>query len=765
VLFAGTGDDSVLQVGKTKQTAPAALADFLESSRTRMLALLRRSARFFDSQNAPGLVEPWFRDQIDYLRGGPSHACEWTSLLVDMVRARGGGTAAVLAAVRAVRDVVVDCCLGRVEGASDADLLRVILDIEDEVLRHLGDLCDEAERSLLAGEQRRQKALAESMAQGFATLTADGAISLANSHLANLVGVTEERLTGQDFLALCDTSTAGEIKMDLRPSRGTSARAFEGTLVTARGARIPASFRVLPVFGEEGRRFGLAVAVSAPEDADRADGHSTQARRLADTADALGLGFYTVDHIGLVAVANEHARSVAVVGEEDPLRAQMQAATGRAGAPEGGLSARTFETGATQRGRVQLCGRMGDTRWVEIATLALRGPRGAIDHVAVFVRDVTALKRLEDELLRQQRSSLVSQLAVSVAHQLRSPIGVMIGFAEMLNQGLPSDQVPVAVDRLVRNGIRCKEIIDHLLDFGRGAPGRARTPDLAALVREHVRSAYADSLGQRITWELDEAGVPVACAPEQLTAVLIHLLDNALWAADARVAFAVSASEDTVRVEVWNDGPGVPPEHRERLFEPFFTTREKEGATGLGLSLSRAVTEEYGGRLFLDESAAHGARFVVELPMGADAETDTAEPEVPARPIGSGRRLLVVEDDEDQVFLLDLALRSAGHEVDSAPTGARAVELINTRDYDGLVIDMLLGDELGGRDLYDVLLRANPDLAGRSLFVTADTMKYETRRFLESVKRPYLEKPFLIADFTAEVERLLETPSSAAPAP
>ena len=92
------------------------------------------------------------------------------------------------------------------------------------------------------------------------------------------------------------------------------------------------------------------------------------------------------------------------------------------------------------------------------------------------------------------------------------------------------------------------------------------------------------------------------------------------------------------------------------------------------------------------------------------------------------------------------------------------MELINSAHYDAAVIDILLADGLGGRDLFDIIKRANPKLAGKTLFITGDTMKYETRRFLQDSKRPFLEKPFMVADFTAQIDRIIkenpDTPNS-----
>jgi nitrogen-specific signal transduction histidine kinase/CheY-like chemotaxis protein len=402
----------------------------------------------------------------------------------------------------------------------------------------------------------------------------------------------------------------------------------------------------------------------------------------------------------------------------------------------------------------------GALRWVEMTCIPVRGEHGGISRVAKLVRDVTEQRLLEDQILHQQRTSLASQLAITVAHQLRNPLGVMIGFAEMLSHGLPPDQMSNAVQRLLRNGLRCKEIVQNLLEFGRGAPGEHVLADLNAIVVNQVKPVYPASVAGRIAWRLAENLPPVECAPDQLAQVFINLLDNALWSAKSTVALETSSRDDSVYIRVWDDGPGVPEADREHIFEPFFTTRKDDGSIGLGLSLSRAVVQEHRGLLFLDDAVPQGACFVIQLPaaenIGGAAPVE-APPQALSRP---GRRILIVEDETDLLFLLTMALESLGYTVDTAATGAHAMDLIEQTAYDAIVIDMLLADELGGGGLYRILQSARPQLTARSLFITGDTMKYETRRFLTEVRRPFLEKPFMIADFAQTVRDIIEAEKS-----
>jgi PAS domain S-box-containing protein len=731
------------------QAVAKAVADFLNASSQDFLVILKRETSAKEA-SVP-LIEQWFKDQVDYFGGGSAHTSEWVTLFVDTIRAGGGGIGNLLSVVQRVRTAAIDFCSGKLPGISDTDICRTVLEYEAELVKHVCETYTEAERKSAASVQRRLKTLANSMHNAFVTLDMNGIVDLSNSYFSNLIGIAEDRVPGADFLALCQPDVAAEIKRELRQKRGSSARTFNGNLVTALGAAAAVQFWVQPIFDANGFRSGLAIAIAKLEPGVRIQS-SVFSNVVEEIAGVLGIGLYVIDAHFRVVSANEMGHYFAEVGEEDNTFHCCRNLDEQ-GRCRDCLRQRVFETGMPQHATVQFKIPSGDVRWVEMTCIPLRNEQGAVTHVAKLVRDVTEQKMIEGQLLQQQRESLVWHLAASVAHQLSDPLGVMIGFAEMLSQGIPPNRVHEAVNTILRNGMRCKEIVDNLMEFGHGASGELVPTDLNALIQQRVSAVYAEN---RIEWRLDERLPLVQCAPDQMALVLLHLVDNALWAAKSGVVIQTQSCDNTVFVRIIDDGPGLPEEYRGHMFEPFFTTRRDQGGIGLGLCLSRRVVELHRGQLTLDESVSPGTCFLISLPAAGHPQLREAPVTPPEPAAKTGKRVLLVEDENDQLFLLALALQMQGHQSDTAKTGSHAIELINSFQYDAIVVDMLLADELGGRDLYTILQRANPRLAGRTLFITGDTMKYETRRFLQEVKRPYLEKPFMIADFTAEIERIIQ---------
>jgi DNA-binding response OmpR family regulator len=121
-------------------------------------------------------------------------------------------------------------------------------------------------------------------------------------------------------------------------------------------------------------------------------------------------------------------------------------------------------------------------------------------------------------------------------------------------------------------------------------------------------------------------------------------------------------------------------------------------------------------------------------------------------------QILLVDDESDLLDMLTTALTMRGYEVDPVQTGADALDRARALDYDGIVLDINLLGAMNGRELYMRIVAEKPEMAKRVIFITADTLNFETHRFLETVDCPSLEKPFLISDFLAAMELLVKKP-------
>jgi two-component system NtrC family sensor kinase len=236
--------------------------------------------------------------------------------------------------------------------------------------------------------------------------------------------------------------------------------------------------------------------------------------------------------------------------------------------------------------------------------------------------------------------------------------------------------------------------------------------------------------------------------PNQIQQVFVNLLNNASQAVAStgrpgRVLVRARRWLDGVAVEVIDDGPGMSESLAAQVFEPFFTTKPEGEGTGLGLSISQGIVREHGGRIMLSTEEGRGSTFTVQLPL-------STRPPAPTPDAGVGTstkrlRVLVVDDEPHILHYMHATLEAWGHVPVVARNGREALELADRERFD-LVISDLRMPELGGRELYEELVRRHPGLAARLVFSTGDTVRGDTLAFLESLDRPYLHKPFSLAE-------------------
>jgi len=230
------------------------------------------------------------------------------------------------------------------------------------------------------------------------------------------------------------------------------------------------------------------------------------------------------------------------------------------------------------------------------------------------VRTRTAeLEAAQAELVRQERLAILGQLAGGVSHELRNPLGVIKNSVYYLKMILPEEERLrrhlAILDREVATATR---IISGMLDFARSTPPARTSTDPGALVTEALeRLTVPDSI--RVERNLARGLDPVMIDPHQIGLVLDNLLLNAIQAMPDGGVLTVRAHPAGGRVEisVEDTGVGIAPEHRERIFEPLFTTKSK--GIGLGLSLVKRLVEANNGAIRVESAPGTGTRFVVEL--------------------------------------------------------------------------------------------------------------------------------------------------------
>jgi signal transduction histidine kinase len=253
------------------------------------------------------------------------------------------------------------------------------------------------------------------------------------------------------------------------------------------------------------------------------------------------------------------------------------------------------------------------------------------DQIAELERSAHMLREAQDRLVRTERLASVGRLSAGLAHEIGNPIAALLGLEDLLLQGgLSDEETHDFLKRIKSETERIHRVLRDLLDFARPAAAAQGSDDKPGDVSEAIADVTALVRPQRsfraVELRIDaEAHLPrVTLGNERLMQILLNLLLNAADATEATKGVVTLTARRTaagVRLTVEDNGPGIDPTVRQRLFEPFVTTKEVGKGTGLGLAVCRGLVESARGTIQLDESYEGGARFVVELPSSSERES------------------------------------------------------------------------------------------------------------------------------------------------
>lgn len=274
--------------------------------------------------------------------------------------------------------------------------------------------------------------------------------------------------------------------------------------------------------------------------------------------------------------------------------------------------------GVTTRDQQRSC-RDGSGKWLDvIATVSpIRSADGVIIGAVEALRDVTEIRALEARIRHQERMAALGEMAASVAHEIRNPLGTIEGFARLLRRDLESQpQHSRLADKIIEGAQNLNYVITNLLTYVRPMSLQCEQFDAAAFLESICEGLQNKAQEHDVELNVKTEGVnhPVRGDARQLRQVLLNLGINAIEACEkqGRVAISFAKSGKEALFVVEDNGCGVDMDEVSRIFDPFFTT--KQGGTGLGLSLCHKIVSAHNGRIDVESSSKKGTRFVVALP-------------------------------------------------------------------------------------------------------------------------------------------------------
>jgi two-component system NtrC family sensor kinase len=405
----------------------------------------------------------------------------------------------------------------------------------------------------------------------------------------------------------------------------------------------------------------------------------------------------------------------------------------------------------------------GDWRRLRCHLSPLVDERGKIEGVVISARDVTELKRLEEQLIQSEKLAAMGQMLAGVAHELNNPLTAILGVTELLRERSgPDEATKRQLDLTHRQARRAARIVQNLLEFSRPASPNKQPLDINSII-ERALQLHEHSLRRNaveVQFRPDPSLPAVVGDANQLIQVFLNLIANAEQAIreireSGRIQIRAARVFDRVAITVQDDGVGIPPEAISRVFDPFFTTKRPGGGTGLGLSICLSLVREHGGSIEAESLPAGGSAFSVFLPIDsraagqADVFATPPLPEAALPPSADAlkdRAVLVVDDEESIRMLLAEGLSIQGLLVDCAATVEEAIAAVSRRVYDVLLCDLNLSPTGAGRTTSaERILAACAEPKPRLIYMSGELM--DAGEISAQPGNPCrLQKPFRIAD-------------------
>ena len=427
-------------------------------------------------------------------------------------------------------------------------------------------------------------------------------------------------------------------------------------------------------------------------------------------------------------------------------------------------------------------------RWGQFFVTAVEEDERETEAAIIYMLETTERRTLENQINQSQKMDMVGQLAGGIAHDFNNVLSaIMMANDFLLNAHKPTDPSFQDIMQIKQNATRAATLVRQLLAFSRRQTLRPQVLDLGDALSD-LTMLLRRLIGEKVKLDLIHGRDlwPVKVDVSQFEQVIVNLAVNArdampdggkltvrtgnVTAAElAPLFYKGMPAADYVRIDVTDTGTGIPADIVDKIFEPFFSTKEVGKGTGLGLSTVYGIVKQTGGFIYVDSKTDKGTSFHIFLPrhhpelevQGDAAANGGAKPQ-PAGPkprtdlTGQGT-ILLVEDEEGLRSLNARGLRSRGYSVIEASNGIEAMEALEQKNG---AVDLVVSDvvmpEMDGPTLLKTMRERNPDL--KIIFVSGYAEDAFEKSLPENQQFAFLPKPFTLSQLVAAVKETM-TPS------
>jgi two-component system, cell cycle sensor histidine kinase and response regulator CckA len=408
--------------------------------------------------------------------------------------------------------------------------------------------------------------------------------------------------------------------------------------------------------------------------------------------------------------------------------------------------------------------------WVENTAAFLCDKQGLPYGLIGVTRDIAQRRQallekeeLQQKLERARKMEALGLLAGGVAHDLNNVLSGIVSYPSLMLMKLPPDS-PLRdnLTKMKSSGEKAAEIVQDLLTLARRGVKAQEVVNINQVIREHLKSAdylhlRAEHPGVRVVAELAPDLLPIEGSPLHLKKALMNLVANAFEAQPGGGSITIETQNqyidrplkgyediekgEFVVLRVSDEGPGMETGEVERIFEPFYT-RKKMGrsGTGLGMAVVWGTIQDHQGYIHVKSAPGKGTRFDLYFPVTRQAVlTPQSGPQL-ADLQGNGQRILVIDDDREQLTIAVKILEALNYRATAVSSGEAALEFLQTQSADLLLLDMIMPGGLDGLDTYRAVLKTHPHQKALVVSGYAETKRVQETQRLGAAG--FMSKPY-----------------------
>ncbi|MRR57057.1 MAG: response regulator [Deltaproteobacteria bacterium] len=415
----------------------------------------------------------------------------------------------------------------------------------------------------------------------------------------------------------------------------------------------------------------------------------------------------------------------------------------------------------------------GNYRWVLTRGACLRDSLGRAYRLAGSLTDITERKELEKQLLQAQKMESIGMLAGGVAHEFNNLLTVISGYGQVLQENIPPDDEHSreSIANVLKAAERAADLTRGLLAFSRKQLISPKPVHIDTLLHD-ISRIIQRIIGEDIELSTGLSGINllVQADPGQIEQVLMNLATNSRDAMPhgghlsvttrqvvvekgTEARFDLPEPGNYVLISVADTGTGIDRTSMERIFNPFYTTKEVGKGTGLGLSIAHGIIKQHNGSILVSSEPGKGTTFDIYLPL-VEGRSRKQEPDRPVPLVNGGETLLVAEDEEIVRLYLKRILEKAGYKVIVANDGEDAVERFRKHDNISLIVSDVVMPRKSGKELVEEIRKLKPGI--KVVFISGYAADIMHKKGILEEGSAFVTKPFQKNDLLQKIREVLD---------